>query len=163
MKDHIEPYRAERIPHGVRSDLRWRKGRPEDEALFLGDMVEIRGLDAERLRQHAGIVVGEQIGDRQGAVFRKLSVRKCQQEFAAFVWQALDRMRDTGGKVPEVTGRHVGNEIVAIMVDCCDAGLACQHERPFGLLVPVQLADAAWRQAHVDPGHRKSRPAAHAA
>src|SRR3954465_8095793 len=61
-------------------------------------------------------------------------------------------MRNAGGEIPEVAGLHVVGEIVSVVVDGGDARFAGQNERPFGFLVPVQFADAAGIEPHVDAG-----------
>jgi hypothetical protein len=71
---------------------------------------------------------------------------------AAVLAQALDRMRDAGGEVPEVADTDIVDEVVARGVDGGDPRLAIQHVGPFRLLVPMQLARAAGVQAHVHAG-----------
>ena len=46
------------------------------------------------------------------------------------------------------------NEVVAVIVDRGDPRFARDHERPFGLLVPMQLAHAAGIEPHVDARDR---------
>src|SRR3984957_14604722 len=64
-------------------------------------------------------------------------------------------MRHAAGEIPEVTDAHVVDEIIAILVNRCDAGGAVKHVGPFGLLVPMQFADTASVQPHLDA--RQSR------
>ncbi len=128
MEHHVERYGAKRIVHRVGLQLRGRRFGLEDEALLPGKPVERLCIDGQVFRQRAGVVVGEQVGDRKRAVFRKLAVRKRKEELAAFVRQSLDRMGNAGGEIPEVARSDIGNEIVAVIVDRCDASLAGQHE-----------------------------------
>jgi hypothetical protein len=79
------------------------------------------------------------------------AVGECQQEFAAVGRQALNRMRNTGRKEPQITGLDVIDEIMAVLIDGSDASLAGDHERPLRLLVPMQLANTAGSEPHVDP------------
>ena len=59
-------------------------------------------------------------------------------------------MRNTGGEIPKVAWSDVGDEIMAVGVDRGDARGAVKHERPFGLLMPMQLTHAAGIEPHVD-------------
>jgi hypothetical protein len=93
-EDHVERHGAKGIVHGICFELwGWRLGL-KYEALLLWKLVEHLHVDAQVPGQHSGVVVGKQVGDRKRAVLGELAVRKRQQEFAAVVRQALDRVRD---------------------------------------------------------------------
>src|SRR3979490_3567605 len=62
-------------------------------------------------------------------------------------------MRDTARKIPEIADADVIDEGVSLGVNGCDAGAAVQHKGPFGLLVPMQFANAAGVQAHIHAGN----------
>jgi hypothetical protein len=62
-------------------------------------------------------------------------------------------MRNAAGEIPQVACRHVSDEVLAVVFDSRDPRVPCEHDRPFGLLVPVQLPDAAGFEPHVDASH----------
>lgn len=61
-------------------------------------------------------------------------------------------MRYAAREVPQVALFEVIDEVAAFVVQGGDAHGAVEDIGPFGLLVPVQLADDALAQAHVDAG-----------
>jgi hypothetical protein len=61
-------------------------------------------------------------------------------------------VRQAGRKIPEVTGLDVLDIRAALRIEHRDAAVAVGHDRPLGLLVPVQFADAAGAEAHVHAG-----------
>ena len=96
--------------------------------------------------------MGEPVGDRERAVFAEVPVVEDEQELAAVALQALDRVRDAGREVPQVPFADVVLEGAAFLVDGGDPRPALEHEGPLGRLVPVQLADPAGLEPHVDQG-----------
>lgn len=56
-------------------------------------------------------------------------------------------------EIPKIALRDVGDEVLAVVVDGGDARVAGEHDRPLGLLVPMQFSDAAGFEPHVDAGH----------
>jgi hypothetical protein len=48
----------------------------------------------------------------------------------------------------------VVDEVAPLLIDGGDPGTAGEHVGPLALLVPVQLADAAGLETHVDAGRR---------
>lgn len=61
-------------------------------------------------------------------------------------------MGEAGGEEPEVAFFKVGNEAAALRVDGGYAGVAVEHEGPFGGGVPVEFSDAAFDEAHINAG-----------
>ncbi|MNF10579.1 hypothetical protein D3C80_2115610 [compost metagenome] len=59
-------------------------------------------------------------------------------------------MGDTRGKIPQITRTDIGDEIAPVLINGGNPGTPQQHIGPFRLLMPVQLPDAARRQAHID-------------
>src|SRR5215470_5529569 len=53
-------------------------------------------------------------------------------------------------EIPQVADSHLVDEIAAFLIDRGDARSAGQHECPLRLLVPVQLADTASVQPHLN-------------
>src|SRR3978361_515713 len=62
-------------------------------------------------------------------------------------------MRDPGREVPQVSLADVVRERSARLIDRRDAGLALQHIRPLGFLVPMKLADRPRLETHVYTPH----------
>ena len=62
-------------------------------------------------------------------------------------------MGNAGREVPDVAWVHVVNEVAPLGVNGGDAAAAGEHVAPFGLLVPVHLADTSGLEAHVHGGH----------
>src|SRR6266436_2834259 len=61
-------------------------------------------------------------------------------------------MRHSSGKEPKVALSHVTDKALAALVHCRDSGIAVQHDGPFRLNVPVQLADATGSEPHLHAG-----------
>jgi len=81
-----------------------------------------------------------------------VAVVKDEQELGAVLAQALQGVGDAAGEVPQVALLEVVDEVAALVVEGRDADLAVEDVGPLGLLVPVQLADDAAVEAHVDAG-----------
>jgi hypothetical protein len=113
---------------------------------------EQRGGNPEIFAQHLGRRVLEPVAQQEGRVLVKTAAVEHQQEFAAVGPEALDRMRNAAGKIPEIADADVVDEIAALRIDRGDARGAVKHVRPFGFLVPMQFAHAAGIEAHVDAG-----------
>src|SRR6478752_5500981 len=96
--------------------------------------------------------VREPVADEEGLVLREVAVIKYQQELDPFL-QPLDGVGDTGREVPDVARADVVNEVAPLGVNGGDTAAAGEHVAPFGLLVPVQLADTSGLEAHVHAGH----------
>ena len=105
-------------------------------------------------RQDLRLGMGDPLGQQQGVELRRLAVVEADDELATVLADALQRMRQTGREVPEATLAHVLDVGAAVLIDGGDTADALGHEGPFGEHVPVHLADAAARQAHVDAGDR---------
>src|ERR1035438_9597455 len=63
-------------------------------------------------------------------------------------------MWDSGGKVPEITFRDVGDKALAIQINRRYACVSVKHQRPLGSRMPMQLSYAACGQSHIDAGNR---------
>ena len=124
----------------------------EDPAIVQRDVGEGFGRDAEVHGQDIGRGVRQPVGGRQGVELGAGPVVERQHELGPVGAQALQRVRQAGREVPQIAGLDVGHGRAAERVQHRDAAVAVGHDRPLGLLVPVQLADAAGRQAHVDAG-----------
>lgn len=59
-------------------------------------------------------------------------------------------MGHAAGEVPQVALLEVLDEVAALVVERGDTDGAVEDVGPLSLLVPVQLADDALAQAHVD-------------
>ena len=59
-------------------------------------------------------------------------------------------MRHAAGEVPQVALLEVVDEVAALVIDPRDADLAGQDVGPLGFFVPVELADGARVESHVD-------------
>lgn len=94
----------------------------------------------------------EPVRQDKGAFFREAAVVEDEQELGAILAQALQAVRHTAGEIPKVALLQVIHEVAALVVKRGDADPAVKDVRPLGLLVPVQLADDAFAQAHVDTG-----------
>lgn len=51
---------------------------------------------------------------------------------------------------PEITLLQVVDKVATLVVESCDADLAVKDIGPLGLLVPVELANDAFTEAHID-------------
>jgi hypothetical protein len=96
-------------------------------------------------------VYGRTVADEERLVLGEVPVVEDEQELAPFL-ESLDGVRNAGREVPQVALADVGDEVATLLVDGRQARAAGEHERPLGLLVPVQLADSARLQAHVHAG-----------
>src|ERR1700716_3566954 len=61
-------------------------------------------------------------------------------------------MRVAGRKIPDIALLDVGNIGAACCIDHGNPAVTVSHVRPLGRLMPMQLADAAGRQSHIDAG-----------
>ena len=150
--------------------LRRRAQRTGSHFLILGQWSGNRRLENKflpphhlfhRLFTHAEIfgehIVGRvrhPVAEQHGFVFRKVAVVEHQQKLAAIWIQPLNGMRNARGKVPEIAFRHVADKAFAVGIESRNARVAVEHKGPLRSGVPVQLADAACGQPHVDAGNR---------
>ncbi|MNM98328.1 hypothetical protein D3C81_1108570 [compost metagenome] len=84
---------------------------------------------------------------------REMAVIKDEQKLAAIL-QTLYGMGNTRWKIPQITGTNVGNKVMSVLIDCCYSGMTEQHIRPLCLLMPMQLANTAGCQAHINARKR---------
>ncbi|KAH8718521.1 hypothetical protein HC256_003156 [Beauveria bassiana] len=101
-----------------------------------GGEVEVFGNDA--------------LGRDKSRLFGKAAIVKDEQKLGAILAQALERMGDAAGKVPEVALVEVVDKVAAFVVERGDADASLEHIGPFSLLVPVKLTDDARVESHVD-------------
>jgi hypothetical protein len=66
--------------------------------------------------------------------------------------QTLNGMRIPGREEPEVAFGHVIDEDRSIGIQNRDASIAGEHNGPFIRRMPMQFAEAAAGEPHVDPG-----------
>src|ERR1700756_4903759 len=59
-------------------------------------------------------------------------------------------MGQTGRKIPEITFLYIRDLRTAFLIQNRDAAIAVGHDGPLRLLVPVELANAARAETHVD-------------
>jgi hypothetical protein len=104
----------------------------------------------QRHRRHGGLT--KPVGQHKGRLLGKVTVVKDEQEFGAVLAQALQRVGDAAGEVPQVALLEVAKVGASLVVEGGDADLAVEDVGPLGLLVPVQLANDARVEAHVDRG-----------
>ena len=91
------------------------------------------------------------IGEQECRLLGEGAVIEDQKEFATadVAIEALDRVRDPGREIPEVALFDVLLEDASVLVDGREPRAAAQHVRPFGLFVPMELADGTGLQAHI--------------
>ena len=124
------------------------------ELTRVGRVPEHRRRDGEVLAQDLGGYVLEPVAEQKRIVLVEVAIVEDQQEFAPVRAKPLDRMGNAAGKIPEIADADVVDEVAAVRVDRGDAGRSVKHVGPFGLLVPVKLADSAGVEAHVDARDR---------
>ncbi len=115
----------------------------------VGRVSEQRRRHAEVLAQNLGRDMLEPVAEQKRVVLVEVAIVEDEQEFASVLTEALDRMRNAAGKIPEVADAHVVDKVAALRVDRGDARRSVEHVGPFGLLVPVKLADSAGVEPHV--------------
>jgi hypothetical protein len=96
--------------------------------------------------------MGKPIGHQQSVELARCAVIEADNKFATVRSEALQRMRITGRKIPDIALLDVGNIGAAQRIDHGHPAVAVSHVRPLGRLMPMQLADAAGRQSHIDAG-----------
>ncbi len=90
---------------------------------------------------------------REGAEFREIAVVEHEEEGAGAGAEALDRMAVAAREVPDIARAEVDDLALADRIDGGDPAIALEHIGPFGGIgVPVQLAQGARLERHVDPG-----------
>ena len=136
---------------------RARERSLEDVLLGLGEGVEDLGREAEVFRQHRLGRVREPVREQEGGFLAEVAVVEDEQELRAVWRETLERVRVARGEVPEVAFEEVVHEHAAFGVEGGDAHGAFEHVCPLRFFVPVQLADHAVVQAHVDSGEFDGR------
>jgi hypothetical protein len=106
------------------------------------------------VRQPVGSVC-EPIGHQRRVEFGCLAVVEHDAEFATVRSDPLQQMRLAAREEPEVAFAHVLHASATVLVQHRDPALPVGHVSPFGRLMPVQFADAARGEAHVDAGDRR--------
>lgn len=151
-----------------------RVGALEDVFLALGQVgedlwgeVEVLGNDrlgrvGWRVQKSAGgqankrLVNGpeltEPVSQDESALLREATIVEYKQELCAIGAQALQAVGYAAREVPQVTLLEVLHEVAALVVERGDTHRAVKDISPLCLLVPMQLADDALAQAHVDRG-----------
>ncbi len=137
-----DPLLAERAGHR----------RVEDVKLVVGDVGKGAFGHVEVLGENLPWRTRQPVRELKRRVRVEVAVVVDEQHLAAVVGEALDRMRDTGREVPDVTLAHVVLEGAPLRVDSGDPRPAGDHVGPLRLPVPVELADRAGLEPHVDGG-----------
>jgi hypothetical protein len=137
-----DPLRAERAGHR----------RVEDVELVVGDVGKGAFGHVEVLGENLPRRMRQPVRELKRRVRVEVAVVVDEQHLAAVVGEALDRVRDAGREVPDVTLAHVVLEGAQLRVDGGDPRPTGDHVGPLGLSVPVQLADRAGLEPHVDGG-----------
>ena len=122
------------------------------ELARVGRVSEQRRRQAEVLAQNLGRNVLEPVAEQKRAVLVEVAIIEDEEEFAAVGTEALDRMGNAAGEIPEIADADVVDKVTALRVDRRDARRSVKHVGPFRLLVPVKLTDAARVQSHVHAG-----------
>ena len=92
------------------------------------------------------------IRHQQSVELARRAVIEADNKFATVRSQTLQGMRVTGRKIPDIALLDVGNIGAACRIDHGNSAVAVSHVGPLGRLVPMQFADAAGRQSHIDAG-----------
>src|SRR6266446_7780731 len=151
---------AEGLRNGRRTQqLVWtqrggNRGLEDIKLARIGRMVDQRRRDAKVLAQHFGRRVLEPVAQQECVVLVEVSIVENQQEFTSVGAEALNRMWNATGKIPEVADTHVIDKVSSLGVNSGDTGGPVQHVSPFGLFVPMQLAHAAGVESHLNAGNR---------
>src|ERR1700733_3228017 len=133
----------------VRRQVTWNRTL-EDPEIVKRNFCKRFGRDAEILGEHRRRCVSKPIGNEQRVEFVGMTVVKTDDEFAAVWPKALQGMRSAGRKIPEIAGFHVANKGSPLSIEDSHTAVAVRHDRPLGGLMPVQLADSAGSQSHID-------------
>jgi len=124
----------------------------EDPEVVERDVAEHLLGDAEVLGEDVERGVGEPVGEQEGVGFGLRAVVEDDDELCAIRSETLQRVRESRREEPQVALVDVFDARHAGAAERGDAAAAACHERPLGGLVPVQLADPACLEVHVDPG-----------
>ena len=95
------------------------------------------------LGKHLRRRVRKPIGHEQRVEFGGFAVVEGEDKLGAVGLQTQQRMGKAGGEVPEIALLHVGHLRTSVLVENRHPAVPVGHHRPFRLLVPVKLADAA--------------------
>src|SRR5882724_12652414 len=109
-------------------------------------------VDAGTLRFFASTSLGvlcHPIRDQESLEFIEIAVIEDQQKLAAVRAQTLNRMRHSWWEEPKVALTDVIDKASALLIHGGDAGVTVKHHCPLRWNMPMQLSDAAGRQAHL--------------
>src|SRR5439155_1887272 len=81
---------------------------------------------------------------------RKVTVVEHKQKLATVAFQSLERMRNSGRKVPKIAFADIVLKGATFLVDRGNSGSPFEHVGPFGCLMPMHLSHAAGLEAHID-------------
>ena len=137
-------HNARSRPNGIAGER--ARGLPGENIPFVLDVdrdVGERGFgDTEVLGQDVARRVRKQIRDQEGLVLREAAIVEHKEELAAIL-EALDRMRDNRREIPKIARADIVDERASLLVDGANSGVPREHVRPFRLLMPMHLANAA--------------------
>jgi hypothetical protein len=131
-----------------------RRHRPGcDIDLLLGEVGEGRSRQIEGLGEDVRRRVAEPVGDRKRAELREIAIVEHQHEGARAAPEPLDRMAVPAREEPHFARPEIDDLALVLRVDGGDPAAPFDHIGPFGgVRVPMQLAQAAWLERHVDAG-----------
>src|SRR5258705_10447094 len=124
----------------------------EDVEVAKRDILERVDRNTEVFGEDIRRRMREPFRTHQGGKLRSLAFIEADEELAAVRAEPLQRMRQAGGEIPEVSLFHVGDIRPAQFVESGDAARAVGHVSPLCKLVPVHFPNAAGGQPHVDAG-----------
>src|SRR6266550_4689330 len=84
---------------------------------------------------------------------RKITVVEYEHELATVGIETLNRGRKSWRKEPKIVFVYVGDETFTVQVDRRKPCRTVKHDGPFAGRVPMQLAESAGSQSHVDASH----------
>src|SRR5581483_12444061 len=131
---------------------RARKGGLEDEQLFLRDSIEDRGLHVEVFGEDFLGRMCQPVRDQKRVEFIEVAVVEYQEKATTVGAKALNGMRNSRRKEPQIALRDILNEALRVLVHGSDARIAFQHDGPFGFHMPMQLANSAGCGSQFDGG-----------
>ena len=97
--------------------------------------------------------MAEPIGDGEGSELGEIAVVEDEHEGANAGTDPLNRVAMTAREIPDVAGAEIDDLGLSLRIDGGDAAVSVDHIGPFGGVgVPMQLAQTAGIERHIDPG-----------
>src|SRR5207302_7445995 len=120
--------------------------------LLLRQLVECALRNAKILGQDVLGRVRHPVGEQNSGKLRKVAVIENEQELRAIGIQSLNRVRNSGGEIPKIVFRYVGDEAFAFVVDGGNPRASVEHIGPLRSGMPMEFADSAGRKPHIHAG-----------